>query len=76
MTLKVVGIVGSPGTGMNTDILVTEVSEGARSKGAEIGKNLPQRLGNKALSGLRQKSCSRILFLQRWDGSRCLCNSR
>lgn len=41
MALKVVGIVGRPGTGMNTDTPVTEVFESSRSKGMEIGKNLP-----------------------------------
>jgi len=36
--LKVVGIVGSPRKGMNTDTLVTKVLEGARSVGAETEK--------------------------------------
>lgn len=38
MVLKVVGIVGSPRKGMNTDALVTKVLEGAGSSGAEIEK--------------------------------------
>ena len=38
MGLKVVGIVGSPRKGMNTDTLVTKVLEGALSSGAEIEK--------------------------------------
>jgi len=38
MGLKVVGIIGSPRKGMNTDTLVTRVLEGAKSKGAEIEK--------------------------------------
>ena len=36
--MKVVGIVGSPRKGMNTDTLVTEVLRGARSVGAETAK--------------------------------------
>ena len=38
MGLKVVGIVGSPRKGMNTDTLVTKVLEGALSSGAETEK--------------------------------------
>ena len=38
MGLKVVGIVGSPRKGMNTDTLVTKVLEGAQSIGAETEK--------------------------------------
>jgi len=38
MGLKVVGIVGSPRKGMNTDTLVTKVLEGALSGGAETEK--------------------------------------
>jgi multimeric flavodoxin WrbA len=38
MGFKVVGFVGSPRKGMNTDTLVTKVLEGARSKGAGIEK--------------------------------------
>lgn len=38
MTLKVVGIVGSPRKGMNTDTLVTKVLEGANSVNSEIEK--------------------------------------
>ncbi|MDD3656862.1 MAG: flavodoxin family protein [Atribacterota bacterium] len=38
MTLKVVGIVGSPRKGMNTDTLVTKALEGAISAGAETEK--------------------------------------
>jgi len=38
MGLKVVGIVGSPRKGMNTDTLVTKVLEGVRSIGAETEK--------------------------------------
>jgi multimeric flavodoxin WrbA len=38
MGWKVVGIVGSPRKGMNTDTLVTNVLEGARSIGAETDK--------------------------------------
>lgn len=38
MALKVVGIVGSPRKGMNTDTLVTEVLKGAQSVGAETAK--------------------------------------
>ena len=36
--MKVVGIIGSPRKGMNTDTLVTKVLEGALSYGAEIEK--------------------------------------
>jgi len=36
--VKVLGIVGSPRKGGNTDALVEEVLEGARSKGAETEK--------------------------------------
>ncbi len=35
MALKVVGIIGSPRKGMNTDTLVTKALEGAQSAGAE-----------------------------------------
>ncbi len=38
MVLKIVGIIGSPRKGMNTDTLVTKALEGARSVGAEIEK--------------------------------------
>jgi multimeric flavodoxin WrbA len=38
MTVKVVGIVGSPRKGMNTDTLVTKTLEGALSVGAETEK--------------------------------------
>jgi len=38
MDLKVVGIVGSPRKGMNTDTLVTKMLEGARSAGATTEK--------------------------------------
>jgi multimeric flavodoxin WrbA len=38
MALKMVGIVGSPRKGMNTDTLVTKVLEGARSLGAATEK--------------------------------------
>jgi len=38
MGLKVVGIVGSPRKGMNTDTLVTKVLEGALARGAETEK--------------------------------------
>lgn len=38
MGLKVMGIVGSPRKGMNTDTLVTKVLEGALSNGAETEK--------------------------------------
>lgn len=38
MALKVVGIIGSPRKGMNTDALVTKALEGAQSVGAEIEK--------------------------------------
>jgi multimeric flavodoxin WrbA len=36
--MKVVGIIGSPRKGMDTDTLVTKVLEGALSYGAEIEK--------------------------------------
>ncbi len=38
MTIKVVGIVGSPRKNMNTDTFVTKALEGAQSIGAEIEK--------------------------------------
>jgi multimeric flavodoxin WrbA len=38
MVLKIVGIIGSPRKGMNTDTLVTKALEGAKSIGAEIEK--------------------------------------
>ena len=38
MALKVVGIVGSPRKGMNTDTLVTKALEGVQSMGAETEK--------------------------------------
>ncbi|MEA3432537.1 MAG: flavodoxin family protein [candidate division WOR-3 bacterium] len=38
MDIKVVGIVGSPRRGMNTDTLVTKVLDGARSIGVEVEK--------------------------------------
>ena len=38
MSIKVVGIIGSPRKGMNTDTLVSKALEGAKSVGAEIEK--------------------------------------
>ncbi|MBN2395869.1 MAG: flavodoxin family protein [Candidatus Atribacteria bacterium] len=38
MGLKIIGIIGSPRKGMNTDTLVTKVLEGAQSAGAETEK--------------------------------------
>ena len=38
MAIKVVGIIGSPRKGMNTDTLVSKALEGAQSMGAEIEK--------------------------------------
>jgi multimeric flavodoxin WrbA len=38
MVLKIVGIIGSPRKGMNTDTLVTKALEGAKSIGAEVEK--------------------------------------
>ncbi len=38
MSLKVVGMIGSPRKGMNTDTLVTRVLEGAKAVGAETEK--------------------------------------
>ncbi|MEM0330966.1 MAG: flavodoxin family protein, partial [Archaeoglobaceae archaeon] len=35
--MKIVGIVGSPRTESNSEILVKKVLEGAKSKGAEVG---------------------------------------
>ena len=45
MRPKVVGIVGSPRKGMNTDTLVTEVLKGAQSVGAGTEKIYLNDLG-------------------------------
>ena len=41
MTVKVVGIIGSPRKGMNTDTLVSRALEGAKSSGADT-ENIPE----------------------------------